>query len=69
MTAAAIELSGHPGLVAVPAEALDELAARVGGRLLRPGDPAVRFARDHGAAWASRAAATTSPGPPSPRAA
>jgi FAD/FMN-containing dehydrogenase len=100
MTAAAIELSGHAGPVAVPAEALDELAARVGGRLLRPGDPgwdeavllwngaaarspalvvqpasaaevaaAVRFARDHGAAWASRAAATTSPGPPSPRAA
>jgi hypothetical protein len=39
VTAAAIELSGHAGPVAVPAGALDELAARVEGRLLRPGDP------------------------------
>ena len=39
MTAAAIELNGHAGPVAVPAGALDELAARVEGRLLRPGDP------------------------------
>jgi hypothetical protein len=39
MTAAAIELNGHPGPVAAPAGALDELAARVKGRLLRPGDP------------------------------
>jgi hypothetical protein len=39
MTAATIELSGHAGPVAAPADALEELAARVGGRLLRPGDP------------------------------
>ena len=40
MTAATIELSGRPGgAVAVPARALDELAGRVRGRLLRPGDP------------------------------
>ncbi|HWD48018.1 MAG TPA: FAD-binding oxidoreductase [Actinomycetota bacterium] len=39
MTAATIELSGHAGPVAVPAGVLEELAARVGGRLLRPGDP------------------------------
>jgi hypothetical protein len=39
MTAATIELNGHAGPVTVPAGPLDELAARVEGRLLRPGDP------------------------------
>ena len=40
MTATTIELSGRAGgPVAVPAQALDDLAARVAGRLLRAGDP------------------------------
>ncbi len=40
MTAATIALSGRSGgPVAVPAWALDDLAARVEGRLLRPADP------------------------------
>jgi FAD/FMN-containing dehydrogenase len=39
VTAALIEFRGHAGPVAVPAGALDELAAAVTGRLLRAGDP------------------------------
>jgi FAD/FMN-containing dehydrogenase len=40
MTAATVELSGRAGgAVAVPTGALDDLAARVRGRLLRAGDP------------------------------
>jgi hypothetical protein len=39
LTATTIELNGHAGPVAAPAEALEKLAARAGGRLLRPGDP------------------------------
>ena len=40
MTAATIELSGRSGgPVAVPGEALEDLAGRVEGRLLGPDDP------------------------------
>jgi hypothetical protein len=81
MTAATTELNGHAGPVAAPADALEELAARVGGRLLRPGDPgwdeavllwngaAVRFARDHGVAQGVKGGGHNIAGPPSPRAA
>jgi FAD/FMN-containing dehydrogenase len=40
VTAATVELSGRDGgSVGVTARALDDPTARVGGRLLRPGDP------------------------------
>jgi hypothetical protein len=40
VSTATIELSGRAGRpVAVPSEALDDLAARIEGRLLQAGDP------------------------------
>src|SRR5215218_8529924 len=65
MTAATIELSGHAGPVAVPAEALEELATRIGGRLLGPATRAGTRPRCSGTA-PRRGQAPLGPGQPVP---